>query len=195
MFTVSPIAVYSSRRSEPTLPDMNGPLAIPTPISNPSPMPSATEPVVESRQTLVDHLARGAERPIGVVIRLDRRAEHGEDPVTEVREQRAAGVEDRTAHLLEVPVEDVDDPVPAACASANAVNPRRSVKSAVPTILMPPSRRSAPLRLSMSSTMLSGRKRANAPRTRFRSSAFSRARASPALTRARSGAGSNGFGR
>ena len=33
----SPIAVYSSRRSLPTLPEMNGPLLMPIPIRKPSP--------------------------------------------------------------------------------------------------------------------------------------------------------------
>ena len=37
VLTVSPIAVYSSRRSEPMLPDISGPLIIPTPIRKPSP--------------------------------------------------------------------------------------------------------------------------------------------------------------
>jgi hypothetical protein len=32
VLTASPAAVYSSRRAEPTLPDIIGPLEIPTPI-------------------------------------------------------------------------------------------------------------------------------------------------------------------
>ena len=38
---VSPIAVYSSRCSEPTLPDMNGPLFSPMPILKPCSKPSS----------------------------------------------------------------------------------------------------------------------------------------------------------
>ena len=36
VFTVSPITAYSSRRDEPTLPDMTGPELIPIPIRNPA---------------------------------------------------------------------------------------------------------------------------------------------------------------
>ena len=36
VLTVSPTAVYSSRRAEPTLPDISGPLETPMPTANPS---------------------------------------------------------------------------------------------------------------------------------------------------------------
>ena len=39
MLVVSPTAVYSIRRSEPTWPDMTLPLLMPTPIWKPSPRP------------------------------------------------------------------------------------------------------------------------------------------------------------
>ena len=38
-FTVSPMIVYSRRRSEPTFPATNAPLWMPMPIRNPSPSP------------------------------------------------------------------------------------------------------------------------------------------------------------
>ena len=41
MFVVSPTAAYSSRRSEPTLPDITGPLQSPTPIANGSASPAS----------------------------------------------------------------------------------------------------------------------------------------------------------
>ena len=44
VLVVSPIAVYSSRRSEPTLPRITVPLLSPMPIRKPSPMPSLAQP-------------------------------------------------------------------------------------------------------------------------------------------------------
>jgi hypothetical protein len=39
VLVVSPTVVYSSRRSDPTVPDMIGPLLRPTPMRKPSPKP------------------------------------------------------------------------------------------------------------------------------------------------------------
>ena len=41
VFTVSPIVVYSIRRTEPTWPDITSPLLRPIPIRNPSPRPAS----------------------------------------------------------------------------------------------------------------------------------------------------------
>ena len=55
-----------------------------------------------------EHLARGAQRPLGMVALLERRTEHGHDAVAHVRDQRPAGAENRLGHLVEVRVDDVD---------------------------------------------------------------------------------------
>ena len=112
MLTGSPIAVYSSRLEEPTLPDMNGPLE--TPIAHLEVGGVAelgSRPVVESRQPLEEHLSRDGEGAVGVIVGGDRGAEDGEDPIAQEAEQRSAVVEDRVAHLAEVVVQDVDDDV------------------------------------------------------------------------------------
>ena len=70
-----------------------------------------SSPRVESWQPLVEHLPRRDQRTVGVVVRCDRGAEHGEDAVAEEAEQCAAVVEDRVAHLAQVAVEHVDDDV------------------------------------------------------------------------------------
>ena len=70
-----------------------------------------TQPVVEPRQPLVQHLARGPQRPVGVVVALDRRAEHREQTVAQIGDERAAVIEHRVAHLAEEAVEHLDHPV------------------------------------------------------------------------------------
>ena len=99
MLVVSPTAAYSSRRSEPTLPDMTGPLHTPMPMENGSPIPRSATQRVELRQPLAQHLARGRDGPVGVVVLLERRAEDRHDPVALVADEGAAVVEDRVAHL------------------------------------------------------------------------------------------------
>ena len=56
----------------------------------------------------VEHLARGLQRTIGVVLLLQRRAEDGHDAVAHVGHERAAVVEDRLAHLGQVAVQRLD---------------------------------------------------------------------------------------
>ena len=108
VFTVSPCTVYSSRRSEPTLPDMNGPLFEADPHADLLAEPVLAQPVVEARQADVDHLAGGRERAVGVVLDLDRRAEHRQEAVAAVGDERASVLEDRVARLVEVAVQGGD---------------------------------------------------------------------------------------
>ena len=105
---VSPIAVYSSRRCEPTLPDMNGPLLRPMPILKPRSKPCSRSDLVVLRQPHLEHLARSGERAVGVVRLRQRRAEDGHQPVAEVRDERAAVREHRVADLAQVAVEQAD---------------------------------------------------------------------------------------
>ena len=108
VLVVSPSAVYSSRRSEPTWPDITGPVLRPMPILKPSCMSvSRSHWLKPSRR--VEHVARGGERAVGVVGLLERRAEDGHDAVAHVGDERAAVVEDRLAHRGQVAVEGVDD--------------------------------------------------------------------------------------
>ena len=65
------------------------------------------QPAVE-RLHPPEHVARGLERPIGMVLLLQRRAEDGHDAVAHVGHERAAVVEDRLAHLGQVAVERLD---------------------------------------------------------------------------------------
>ena len=71
VLVVSPRAVYSTRCSEPTLPAITGPLLRPTPIANPLFVALLGEPRVEARQARPDHLARGGQRAVGVVVLLE----------------------------------------------------------------------------------------------------------------------------
>ena len=141
VFVVSPIAVYSRRRSEPTLPGHDLPLFRPMPIPKPSLVPLLAEPGVEARQALREHLPRGGDGAVGVVGLLERRAEDGHDPVAHVGDERAAVVEDRLGHLAEVVVED-SITSSARSASEKVVKPRRSVNMTVPRGATPPRRRS-----------------------------------------------------
>ena len=60
--TVSPWTVYSSRRAEPTLQDMNGPLLRPIPIPKPSPRPlSRSQRLKRGRRT--SGISRAAAMP------------------------------------------------------------------------------------------------------------------------------------
>ena len=108
VLTVSPCTVYSSRRSEPTFPDMNGPLFKPTPMDTRLAEPIRAQPLVEARETHVDHVPSGGESAIGVVVDLDRRAERRKKPVSPVGDERPALLENRVARLVEVAVERLD---------------------------------------------------------------------------------------
>ena len=108
VFVVSPSAVYSRRRSEPTWPDITWPLLRPMPILKPSCRPSCAQPLVEALEA-VEHVARGGQRAVGVVVLRQRRAEHGHDAVAHVGHERAAVVEDRLAHRGQVAVQGADD--------------------------------------------------------------------------------------
>src|SRR5262249_31596974 len=59
--------------------------------------PVRPEPLVEASETDVDHVARGRERAIGMVLDLERRTERREEAVAPVRDERAAVLEDRVA--------------------------------------------------------------------------------------------------
>ncbi len=111
VLVVSPIAVYSMRRFEPTCPDITGPLLRPIPIAKPLAHPLLGHPLVEARQAHVEHLARRGECAVGVVVLLERRAEDGHDPVAHVGDEGAAVVHDRVAHLLQVVVQHLDHPI------------------------------------------------------------------------------------
>jgi len=67
--------------------------------------------VVEAIEPRGGHLARRGDGPVAVVLLLERGAEHGHDPVAHVVDDRPAVVEDRLAHLGQVPVENVDHPL------------------------------------------------------------------------------------
>ena len=108
VFTVSPCTVYSSRRSEPTLPDMNGPLLRPMPIRTSSPNPFSRSHALKRGRRDLDHLARGRERAVGVVLDLDRRAEDRQEAVAAIGDERASVLEDRVARLVEVAVQGGD---------------------------------------------------------------------------------------
>ena len=108
VLVVSPSAVYSSRRSEPTLPDITGPGVEADAHLEAVVQVALAQPLVEALEP-VEHVARGGERAVGVVGLLERRAEDGHDAVAHVGHERAAVVEDRLAHLGQVAVERVDD--------------------------------------------------------------------------------------
>ena len=73
VFVVSPIAVYSTRRSDPTFPDSTGPLFKPIPIRKPSPEPRSRTHALTPRKSRRQHFPSGGESTIGVVIVLLRR--------------------------------------------------------------------------------------------------------------------------
>ena len=108
VLVVSPSAVYSSRRSEPTLPDITGAGVEADAHLEAFVQALLAQPAVEPVQP-VEHVARGRERAVGVVLLLQRRAEHGHDAVAHVGDERAAVVEDRLAHRGQVAVQRRDD--------------------------------------------------------------------------------------
>ena len=108
VLVVSPITVYSSRRSEPTLPAMTSPELRPTPTRKPSPRPSERIHSLNSSSAGAGHLARRRVGAVGVVLELDRRAEHGHDPVAHEGHERPAVLEDHVGHAREVAVEHLD---------------------------------------------------------------------------------------
>ena len=74
--------------------------------SSPSPF-SRSHSLKRGRRTF-DHVASGLERAIGVVLDLDRRAEHRQEAVAAIRDEGASVLEDRVARLVEVVVQRVD---------------------------------------------------------------------------------------
>ena len=60
VLVVSPIAVYSTRCSEPTLPAITGPLLRPTPISKPRSKPCSISHALKLLQARSDHLSAAA---------------------------------------------------------------------------------------------------------------------------------------
>ena len=110
-FVASPTAVYSTRRSEPTLPDITRPEFRPMPMRNPDPRSCSRSQALKRGRRTVSISRALAERAVGVVVLGDRRSEHGHDPVAHVGDERAPVVEDRVAHLAQVVVEHFDHPV------------------------------------------------------------------------------------
>ena len=108
VLTVSPCTVYSSRRSEPTFPDMNVPAVQADAHAYVLAEPIRAQPLVEARETHLDHVASSGQSAIGVVLDLDRRAERREKPVASIRDERSTVLEDRVARLVEVVVERSD---------------------------------------------------------------------------------------
>ena len=74
VFVVSPIVVYSMRRSLPTLPAITGPEFSPMPIVKSAP-PRSRSQALTSSERRPGHLLRGRQRAVGVVDLLGRRAE------------------------------------------------------------------------------------------------------------------------
>ncbi len=109
VFTVSPCTVYSSRRSEPDVPGHERSRREADAHRHLLAEAVLVEPLVEAGQANVDHLTRGRERAVGVVVDLDRRSEHCEEAVAAVRDERPAVLEDRVARLVEVAVQRRDD--------------------------------------------------------------------------------------
>ena len=108
VFTVSPITAYSSRRSEPTLPDITGPELIADPHPEPVADAGGREPSVERGELLAQHRARRGHRPVRVVLRGHRRPERRHHAVAHVVDERATVVQDRVGHQAQVVVEHVD---------------------------------------------------------------------------------------
>ena len=81
-----------------------GPLLRPMPILKPSCRPSSRSQALKPSRR-VEHVARGGQRAVGVVVLRQRRAEDGHDAVAHVGHERAAVVEDRLAHRGQVAVQ------------------------------------------------------------------------------------------
>ena len=108
VFVVSPTVVYSSRRSDPTVPDTIGPLLRPMPTQAVAET-LLPQPSVEPRQARMEHLAGCGQGAIGVVRHLDRRSENGHDSVAHICNERPSVVEDRIAHLADIAIQHLDD--------------------------------------------------------------------------------------
>jgi len=89
-FVVSPTAVYSTRRSDPTWPDITLAALSPMPMRNPLADPALPEPSVESRQAHLEHFAGRRPTPCPHGRLRQWRAEYRHDPVAHVRDQRAS---------------------------------------------------------------------------------------------------------
>ena len=91
-FTASPSAVYSYRRSDPTLPTMTGPLLMPARIrkSMPCCLQLAGELVGG-----IEHVERGEDGALGVVLVRDRGAEEREQRIALELGDRALVAKDR----------------------------------------------------------------------------------------------------
>src|SRR4029078_11457112 len=65
------------------------------------------QPVVETWESHLDHVASSCKSSVGVVLDLDRCAERGGEDVAAVRYEASTVLEDRVARLVEVAVERV----------------------------------------------------------------------------------------
>ena len=115
-FTASPIAVYSSRRSEPTSPTTTGPVLIPTRTSRSRPQRRARARRGSGRDRR-DDLEPGQDRALRVVLVRDRRAEEREDRVAHQPGDGPLVAEDR---LDQMPERAVDDSVQSSGSSVSA---------------------------------------------------------------------------
>ena len=85
MLIVSPIAVYSSRRSRAHVARHDRAAVDPDAHLEPELVALLVQPLVERGQAHLEHPARGRDRPVGVVPCGERRAEHGHHPVAQCR--------------------------------------------------------------------------------------------------------------
>jgi hypothetical protein len=102
------------------------------PILKPLSEPVLAHPGVELLEP-DEHRASGRQRPVRVLGGLHRRAEHGHDAVAHVGHERAAVVEDLVAHRGQVAV-STSITSSGSRASANDVNPRKSLNRTVASI-------------------------------------------------------------
>src|ERR687896_149321 len=94
------------------------------------------EPAIEAGQAHSKHLARRGERPVGMVVERDRRAEDGEEAIAAVADERASLLEDRVDHLAEVLVQQLDPPLRCGrlgeCREASEVGEHHRAEVAAP---------------------------------------------------------------
>ena len=104
-FTVSPIAVYSRRASEPIRPTTAGPEWMPMPTSKSA--LEVAELALEGLQR-IGHVERRRDRVPGVLGIVDRCAPAGHDRVADELVERAAVAKDHVHLLREIAVEQLD---------------------------------------------------------------------------------------
>ena len=138
VFTVSPMTVNSSRRSEPMLPANASPKFRPMPICS-SGRPAARQLRVQLVE-LVHHLDRRGHRLVGVVGAADRRAPLRHDRVADELVERAVMPEHAVHHLGEVLGEQARHVVRTHRLRRARVKPRMSLNSTATGRLSPPSR-------------------------------------------------------